>query len=93
MFAEHVIYSLAIAIAVTFFICRKNAGWCTLIIVVSACIPDLDGIIDLAENHLFYTAGQLLPNMTEHSRYFHTFGALLLFAVLTGILLKVLCHS
>jgi membrane-bound metal-dependent hydrolase YbcI (DUF457 family) len=88
MFAEHIIYSLAIAIMATFFICRENAGWCTLIVVISACIPDLDGIIDLVQNHLVYTTGQLLPNMTEHSRYFHTIGALVIFALLAGLLIR-----
>jgi membrane-bound metal-dependent hydrolase YbcI (DUF457 family) len=85
MFAEHVIYNLALAIVLTFFVQREFAGWGTLIIVISGCVPDIDGIFDLVQNHLVYTTGQLLPRMTEHSRDFHSLGALVVYAVLAGI--------
>ena len=87
MFTEHVIYNLAIAIVLTFFVLREFAGWGSLIIVVSGCIPDIDGIFDLLQNHLVFTSGQLLPRMTEHSRDFHNLGALVVYAVLAGIIL------
>ncbi|MCK9590556.1 MAG: metal-dependent hydrolase [Methanoregula sp.] len=87
MFTEHVIYNLAIAIVLTFFVLREFAGWGSLIIVVSGCIPDIDGIFDLLQNHLVFTTGQLLPRMTEHSRDFHSLGALVVYAVLAGIIL------
>ncbi len=87
MFTEHVIYNLAIAIVLTFFVQQEFAGWGSLIIVVSGCIPDIDGIFDLLQNHLVFTSGQLLPRMTEHSRDFHNLGALVVYAVLAGIIL------
>jgi membrane-bound metal-dependent hydrolase YbcI (DUF457 family) len=86
MFIEHVVYSLVIAIVLTLFLDKKIAGWCTLIVVVSACIPDLDGIIDLIQHPLVFS-GSFLPHMTIHSRYFHTMGALIVYAILAGVLL------
>jgi hypothetical protein len=90
MFAEHVIFNLALAVVLTSFVQREFAGWGTLIIVISGCVPDIDGIIDLLQNHLVYITGQLLPRMTEHSRDFHTLGALVVYAVLAGITLMYL---
>ena len=90
MFAEHVIFNLALAVVLTSFIQREYAGWGTLIIVISGCVPDIDGIFDLLQNHLVYITGQLLPRMTEHSRDFHTLGALVVYAVLAGIALMYL---
>jgi membrane-bound metal-dependent hydrolase YbcI (DUF457 family) len=86
MFVEHVVYSLVIAIVLTLFLDKKIAGWCTLIVVTSACIPDLDGIIDLIQHPLVFS-GSFLPHMTIHSRYFHTMGALVIYAILAGVLL------
>ncbi len=90
MFAEHVIFNLALAVVLTSFVQREYAGWGTLIIVISGCVPDIDGIIDLLQNHLVYITGQLLPRMTEHSRDFHNLGALVVYAVLAGITLMYL---
>ena len=87
MFAEHVIFNLAFAVVLTSFVQREFAGWGTLIIVISGCVPDIDGIIDLGQNHLVYITGQLLPRMTEHSRDFHSLGVLVIYAVLAGITL------
>ena len=90
MFAEHVIFNLALAVVLTSLVQREYAGWGTLIIVISGCVPDIDGIFDLLQNHLVYITGQLLPRMTEHSRDFHTLGALVVYAVLAGIALMYL---
>jgi hypothetical protein len=90
MFAEHVIFNLALAVVLTSFVQREFAGWGTLVIVISGCVPDIDGVIDLLQNHLVYITGQLLPRMTEHSRDFHNLGVLVVYAVLAGITLMYL---
>jgi hypothetical protein len=87
MFIEHVIYTLALAVVLTCFIRRDFVAWGTLIILVSGCIPDIDGIIDIMQNRLVFLPGQLLPGMMEHSRYFHSLGGLVIYAVLAGIVL------
>ena len=43
MFVEHILINLALAISITLLINQKYAGWCTAVIVVSGCIPDIDG--------------------------------------------------
>ena len=87
MFIEHVIYTLALAVVLTCFIRREFVAWGTLIILVSGCIPDIDGIIDIAQNRMVFLPGQLLPRMAEHSRDFHSIGGLVIYAVLIGIIL------
>ena len=87
MFIEHVIYCLALAVVLTCFIRREFVAWGTLIILVSGCIPDIDGIIDIAQNRMVFLPGQLLPRMAEHSRDFHSIGGLVIYTVLIGIIL------
>ncbi|HET6581188.1 MAG TPA: metal-dependent hydrolase [Methanoregula sp.] len=86
MYIEHIVYSLACAIVAVMLLKPREAGWCTLIVVVSGCIPDIDGIFDIVRNPPDFTSG-LIPHMVEHSRYFHTMGALLVYALLAGIVL------
>ncbi len=87
MFLGHVIYGLAIAVFLICFIRRDFIGWSSLIILVSGCIPDLDGIFDIMQDKLFFQPGQLLPHMVEHTRVLHSLGGLVIYSVLTGILL------
>jgi membrane-bound metal-dependent hydrolase YbcI (DUF457 family) len=86
MYIEHIVYGLALAIVAVMLLKPREAGWCTLIIVVSGCIPDIDGIFDIIRNPPEFTSG-LIPHMVEHSRYFHTMGALLVYAIFAGIVL------
>jgi len=86
MYIEHVVFSLACAIVVVMLLKPRDAGWCTLIVVVSGCIPDIDGIFDIIRNPPEFTSG-LIPHMAEHSRYFHTMGALIIYALFAGIVL------
>lgn len=86
MYVEHIVYSLAFAIVAVMLVKPRDAGWCTLIVVVSGCIPDIDGIFDIIRNPPEFTSG-LIPHMVEHSRYFHTLGALLVYALFAGIIL------
>jgi membrane-bound metal-dependent hydrolase YbcI (DUF457 family) len=86
MYIEHIVYSLAIAIVAVMLLKPREAGWCTLIFVISGCIPDIDGIFDVIRHPLEFTSG-FIPHMVEHSRYFHTMGALLVYAILAGIVL------
>jgi membrane-bound metal-dependent hydrolase YbcI (DUF457 family) len=86
MYLEHIVYSLAIGIVAVMLLKPREAGWCTFIFVISGCIPDVDGIFDLMRYPPDFTSG-LIPTMVEHSRYFHTTGALLMYAILTGIFL------
>jgi membrane-bound metal-dependent hydrolase YbcI (DUF457 family) len=86
MYIEHIVYNLAFAIVAVMLLKPREAGWCTLIFVISGCIPDIDGIFDIIRHPPEFTSG-LIPHMAEHSRYFHTFGALLVYAVLVGIIL------
>lgn len=86
MYIEHFVYSLAFAIVAVMLLKPREAGWCMLIVVVSGCIPDIDGIFDIIRNPPEFTSG-LIPHMVEHSRYFHTMGALLVYAIFAGIVL------
>lgn len=86
MFIEHVIYSLAAAIFVSIFI-RGVQGTHLWVILLGACAPDIDGIIDLVREPLFFTPTTLLPHMTAHSRYFHNIAVLVVFALLAGAVL------
>jgi len=86
MYIEHIVFSLACAIVVVMLLKPRDAGWCTLIVVVSGCIPDIDGIFDIIRNPPEFTTG-LIPHMAEHSRYFHTLGALFMYALFAGIVL------
>ena len=86
MYIEHIVYSLAFAIVAIMLLKPREGGWCTLIVVVSGCIPDIDGIFDIIRHPPEFTSG-LIPHMVEHSRYFHTMGALLVYAIFTGIVL------
>jgi membrane-bound metal-dependent hydrolase YbcI (DUF457 family) len=86
MYIEHIVYSLAFAIVAVMLLKPRGAGWCTLIVVVSGCMPDIDGIFDVIRHPLEFTSG-FIPHMVEHSRYFHTMGALLVYAILAGIVL------
>jgi len=87
MYIEHIVYSLAFAIVAVMLLKPKEAGWGILIIVVSGCIPDIDGIFDIIRHPPEFASG-LIPHMVEHSRYFHTLGALLVYAIFAGIVLS-----
>ena len=86
MFVEHVLFNLALAIIITQLIDQKDAGWCTIVIVVSGCMPDIDGIFSLIQCPPTFTNG-IIPCMAFHTRYFHSISVLLLYAVITGGLL------
>jgi hypothetical protein len=86
MYIEHVCFNLALAILITMLIDQKHAGWCTAVIVVSGCIPDIDGIFSLIQSPPVFTNG-IIPSMAFHFRYFHSVGILLLYAVVVAGLL------
>ncbi|MFA5347148.1 MAG: metal-dependent hydrolase [Methanoregula sp.] len=86
MYIEHIVYSFAFAIVAVMLLKPREAGWYTLIFVISGCLPDIDGIFDIIRHPPEFTSG-LIPHMAEHSRYFHTMGALLIYAIIAGIVL------
>ena len=86
MFVEHVVYSLAAAILLSVLV-REVQGTHLWVIVLGACAPDIDGIIDLVREPLFFTPTSVLPHMTAHSRYFHNIAVLVIFALLAGFFL------
>ncbi|MDO9550193.1 MAG: metal-dependent hydrolase [Methanoregula sp.] len=86
MYIEHIVYNLAFAVVAVMLLKPRDAGWCTLIFVISGCIPDIDGIFDIIHNPPTFTNG-IIPHMVEHSRQFHNMEALLVFAVIAGIVL------
>ncbi|MCJ7742272.1 MAG: metal-dependent hydrolase, partial [Methanoregula sp.] len=86
MYIEHICFNLALAIIVTLFIDQKHAGWCTAVIVVSGCMPDIDGIFSLIQSPPTFTNG-IIPSMAFHFRYFHSICSLLLYAVVVAGLL------
>lgn len=86
MYIEHICFSLALAIIITLLIDQKQAGWCTAVIVVSSCVPDIDGIFSLIQSPPVFTGG-IIPSMAFHFRYFHSIGILLLYAVFVAGLL------
>lgn len=86
MYLEHIVYNLAFAIVAVMLLKPREAGWCTLIVVISGCIPDIDGIFDIIRHPPEFTSG-LIPHMVEHSRYFHTMMGLLVYAIIAGIVL------
>jgi hypothetical protein len=86
MYIEHICFTLALAIIITLLIDQKHAGWCTAVIVVSGCIPDIDGIFSLIQSPPTFTNG-IIPSMAFHFRYFHSIGILLLYAVVVAGLL------
>jgi hypothetical protein len=83
MYIEHICFNLALAILVTLFIDKKHAGWCTAVIVVSGCMPDIDGIFSLIQSPPVFANG-IIPSMAFHFRYFHSIGILLLYAVVVA---------
>ena len=87
MYIEHICFNLALAIIVTLFIDQKYAGWCTAVIVVSGCIPDIDGIFSLIQSPPVFTNG-IIPSMAFHFRYFHSIGILALYAIVVAGLLS-----
>ena len=86
MYIEHICFNLALAIIVALLIDQRNAGWCTAVIVVSGCMPDIDGFFSLIQSPPTFTHG-IIPGMAFHFRYFHSIGMLLLYAVVVGGLL------
>jgi len=86
MFVEHILFNLALAISITLLIDQKHAGWCTAVIAVSGCMPDIDGFFSLIQSPPIFTNG-IIPSMAFHIRYFHSIGVLLLYAVIIGGLL------
>jgi membrane-bound metal-dependent hydrolase YbcI (DUF457 family) len=86
MYVEHVVYSLAFAIFAVLLLKPKEAGLCTLVVVISGCIPDIDGLFDLVRHPPTFT-DYIVPHMTEHLRYFHSIGVLVLYAAIAGIIL------
>ena len=86
MYIEHVVYSLALALFICLFLDRSLAQWCIAIIVVSSCIPDIDGIFSLILSPPQFTDG-IIPHMAFHLRYFHTAGFLAMYAVVVAGLL------
>jgi hypothetical protein len=86
MYVEHVCFNLALAIFVTLLADQKNAGWYTAIILVSGCVPDIDGIFSLIQSPPVFTGG-IIPGMAFHLRYFHSIGILCIYAVVVAVLL------
>jgi hypothetical protein len=86
MFVEHLLFNLALAISITQLIDQKHAGWCTAVIVLSGCLPDIDGIFSLIQCPPIFSNG-IIPYMAFHIRYFHTLGILFLFSVVVAGLL------
>jgi LexA-binding, inner membrane-associated putative hydrolase len=86
MYIEHVVYSLALALFICLFLDRSLARWCIAILVVSSCIPDIDGIFSLILSPPQFTDG-IIPHMAFHLRYFHTAGFLAMYAVVVAGLL------
>ncbi len=86
MYIEHVCFNLALAILVTLLADQKNAGWYTAVILVSGCIPDIDGIFSLIQSPPVFTGG-IIPGMAFHLRYFHSIGILCIYAVVVAGLL------
>jgi membrane-bound metal-dependent hydrolase YbcI (DUF457 family) len=86
MFVEHILFNLALAIIITLLIDQKHAGWCAAVIVVSGCMPDIDGIFSLIQCPPNFTTG-IIPSMAFHFRYFHSIGILFLYAVVVAGLL------
>jgi hypothetical protein len=91
MYIEHICFNLALAIIVALLIDQRNAGWCTVVIVVSGCMPDIDGFFSLIQSPPTFTHG-IIPGMAFHFRYFHSIGMLLLYAVVVGGLLAYYHH-
>lgn len=85
MFLEHIVITLGIALWCSFFLYRRIDLF-TGLIVMGACLPDIDGIIDVIRYPLDFS-NALLPSLTAHNRYFHSVVGLLLFALLMGIAL------
>jgi len=86
MYIEHICFNCALAIIVTLLIDQKYSGWCTAVIVVSGCMPDIDGIFSLIRSPPIFTNG-IIPSMAFHFRYFHSIGSLILYAVVVAGLL------
>jgi len=86
MYIEHVCFNLALAILVTLLADQKNAGWYTAVILVSGCVPDIDGIFSLIQSPPVFTGG-IIPGMAFHLRYFHSIGILCIYAVVVAGLL------
>ncbi|MDD1700962.1 MAG: metal-dependent hydrolase [Methanoregula sp.] len=86
MYIEHICFNLALAIIVILFIDQKHAGWCTAVMVVSGCIPDIDGIFSLIQSPPVFTSG-IIPSMAFHLRYFHSIGILVLYVIVVAGLL------
>ena len=86
MYIEHVCFNLALAILVTMLADQKNAGWYTAVILVSGCVPDIDGIFSLIQSPPVFTGG-IIPGMAFHLRYFHSMGILCIYAVTVAGLL------
>ncbi len=86
MFVEHILFNLALAISITQFIDQKHAGWCTAVIVLSGCLPDIDGIFSLIQCPPIFSNG-IIPCMAFHIRYFHNLGIVFLYSVVVAGLL------
>ena len=86
MYIEHVCFNLALAILVTLLADQKNAGWYTVVILVSGCMPDIDGIFSADPESPVFTGG-IIPGMAFHLRYFHSIGILFIYAVVVAGLL------
>ncbi len=65
---------------------QKNAGWYTVVIVVSGCMPDIDGIFSVIQCPPVFSGG-IIPSMAFHLRYFHSIGILFVYAVVVAGLL------
>ncbi len=57
MYIEHVVFSLALALFICLFLDQSLAQWCIAIIVVSSCIPDIDGIFSADPRAPQFTGG------------------------------------
>jgi hypothetical protein len=86
MYIEHICFNLALAILVTLLADQKNAGWYTSVILISGCVPDIDGIFSLVQSPPVFTGG-IIPGMAFHLRYFHSIGILCIYAVVVAGLL------
>jgi hypothetical protein len=87
MYIEHICFNLALAFLIILFIDKKHTGLCTAVIVISGCIPDIDGIFSLIQSPPVFSSG-IIPSMAFHLRYFHSIGILVLYAIVVAGLLS-----
>lgn len=85
MLAEHLVYSLAIAIITGMIFFHYTGRDCSWIIVIVAYLPDFDKIAGPILRHFFGIT--LIFGYTIHRGVFHTVAAMFLFGLIIAILL------